>query len=184
MECLFLAVCVYCADFPANRLSPVTRNTPRGQKKAPRDYRSRIYYLQPTATSTKALYQRGFPRSYGAFVLLTARWFSYSVSYISATAARSVKNESKPSPFPELVLENTLTYLRTKIGPIERIAARITNRVYCCKYPSDKGFLMRCSGSVAELWSYPSAARQHANSIIWFVLTMQKRAAKGTLQRI
>src|SRR5439155_2905989 len=51
----------------------------------PRDFKSTNYYHQPTVTDRKALYQRGFPRWYGASLLLPASWFSYSVSYSTTT---------------------------------------------------------------------------------------------------
>jgi len=54
----------------------------------PRDFKSTTYYHQQTVAGRKALYQRGFPRWHAAYLLLTASWFSYSVSYSTPTVEK------------------------------------------------------------------------------------------------
>jgi hypothetical protein len=78
----------------------------------PRDFKSVTYYLQQTLPGRKALYQRDFTRSYSVFLLLTAQWFSYSVSYSTATACALEDEQATFVPVFQLLLDSNATNLR------------------------------------------------------------------------
>jgi hypothetical protein len=106
----------------------------------PRDFKSVTYYLQQTLPGRKALYQRSFPRRYGAFLPILAAWFGYTVSYSLVTVATCAQTApisffpSKHIRFDNLAVSGNRNLPNT-------IAARVDNRfaLICCPLGGAEG---------------------------------------------